>query len=210
MAEPTATEIRNELEGYGITDSVLSDGWIERCRDEEIIPHIQHITRMTFTSETSVTEYYNGTGTETLILNRRPVVAITNLQYVGSIDGGNLQEAVELVGSEGILRAKTNYAETSFRDGYPRTIFWRGNKNIKVTYTYGYADYPTEVFRAIKNLVAAKMLCEVGNRTGGGDLSVQAFSRSYGEHGKYTYKMKCLANAGYSLLRPLMTGVTGG
>lgn len=210
MAAPTATQIRDELEGYGITAAVLSDGWIERCRDEEIIPHIEDVTRQTFTGISTVTEYYNGNGTNSLMLNRKPIVALTNLEYVGAITEGNLEESVEVIQAEGILRAKTNYTELSMIHGYPQTIFWRGSKNIKVTYTYGFADFPTRVFRAVKNLVAAKILIEVGNRTGGGDLSVQAFSRGYGPNGKYTHKLKELTGMGYALLKKYMTGVTGG
>jgi len=208
MAAPTADEIRAELEGYGITAAVLSDGWVERCRDEEIIPHIEDITRQTYTGISSVTEYYNGNGTNTLILNRRPVVAVTAIEYVGAIAVGNLHESVDVITAEGMLRAKSAYVEVSMRYGY-LPIFWRGSKNIKVTYTYGYADFPTRVFRAIKNLVAAKMLINVGNRTGGGDLSVQAFSRGYGPNGKYTHKLKQLTASGYALLKKYMTGVTG-
>lgn len=205
MAAPTATEIRNELEGYGITSSILSDAWIERCRDEEVIPHIEDITGMTFDGISTVTEYYNGNGKSTLILNRRPIVAVTSIEYTNQVTEGNLEEAIEVVVEEGILKGVSDYNE-----GIYAPLFKKGDKNIKVTYTYGTSDYQIKAFRAIKNLVAAKMLLNVGNRTGGGDLTVQAFSRSYGPNGKYTHKMKELIASGYSLLRQWMTGVVGG
>lgn len=205
MAAPTATEIRDELEGYGITTAVLSDAWVERCRDEKVIPHIEDITGLTFDGITTVTEYYSGTGKSTLMLNRRPIVDVISLEYTNQVTEGNLEEAIEVIASEGILKGISDYNE-----GLYAPLFKKGDKNIKVTYTYGTSDYPTKVFGAIKSLVAAKMLNNVGNRTGGGDLMVQAFSRGYGPNGKYTHKMKDLVAEGYALLRHWMTGVTGG
>ena len=55
MAAPTATIIRNFLEGYGITTGVLTDAKIEDIRDNEIIPHVEDITGLTFDGETEVT-----------------------------------------------------------------------------------------------------------------------------------------------------------
>jgi hypothetical protein len=205
MAAPTATQIRDLLEGYGITSSVLSDGWVERCRDEEVIPHVEEITGLTFSEVSTVTEYYNGNGKSVLILNRRPVISVTKIQYTNQISEGNLEDAIELIPEEGIIKGVSDYNE-----GIYSPLFRKGDKNVKVTYTYGFTDYPTKIFRAIKNLVAAKMLDNVGNRTGGGDLSVQAFSRSYGPNGKYTHKMKNLIKSGYALLKGYSTGVVGG
>jgi hypothetical protein len=59
------------------------------------------------------------------------------------------------------------------------------------------------------NLVAAKILVFIGARTGGGGLGVQAFSRNYGSHGKYTDIRKELVATGYALLKPLMNEVVG-
>lgn len=202
MAAPTPTEIRAVLEGYNITDSVLSDEWVISCRDEEIIPHIEDITRQTFDEVSTVTEYLSGTGTTTLMLSKKPVNSITSIQYVNSITEGNLNEVVELIQEKGIIKSKSSYSEQIIAP-----IFQRGDRNIKVTYTYGFADYPTQVARAIKNLVAAKMLNQIGARTGGGNLSVQAHSRSYGAAGKYTEIRKELVNTAYWLLRKYMTGV---
>lgn len=205
MAAPTATQIRSELEGYGITASVLSDTWIDDCRDNEIIPHVEDITGMTFDQVSTVTEYYNGNGGSTLILNRRPVVAITEIIEVGSLSEGNLAQAVELIADEGIIKVSNDYTE-----GVYGPIFRRGVKNIKVTYTYGTADYPAKIFKAIKLLVAAKALALVGARTGGGSLGVQAFNRNYGSHGKFTDIRKEFTASAYSLLKSYMNEVTGG
>lgn len=205
MAAPTATQIRAKLEGYGISVSVLTDVWIEDCRDNEIIPHIEDITGLTFNTETEVTEYYSGTGKSTLILNRRPVNSITRIIEIGTISEADLSGNVELISAEGIIKVITNYGE-----GVYEPIFRRGTKNIKVTYKYGFADYPSRVAAAIINLVAAKALNLIGARTGGGSLGVQAFNRNYGSHGKWTDIRKELVSTGYSLLRKYMTSVVGG
>lgn len=205
MAAPTATQIRALLEGYGITTAVLTDAWVENCRDNEIIPHIEDITGLTFNTETEVTEYYSGTGKSTLILNRRPVNSITRIIEIGTISEADLSGTVELIGAEGIIKVVTNHGE-----GVYEPIFRRGTKNIKVTYRYGFSDYPSRVASAIKNLVAAKMLNTIGARTGGGSLGVQAFNRNYGSHGKYTDIRRELIATGYALLRKYMTSVVGG
>jgi len=205
MAAPTATEIRAVLEGYGISTAVLTDTWLEKCRDEEIIPHVEDVTRLEFDGEQEITEYYNGNGSSVLILNRRPVNSITSIEIVGSLTGGNLSDSVELIENEGIVKATTNYNE-----GIYGPVFQKGDKNIKVTYKYGTTDYPIIVSRAIKLLVAAKALVLIGSRTGGGSLTVQSHGRNYGSHGKYTDIRKELVASAYSLLRRYITGVVGG
>lgn len=204
MAAPTATEIRAELEGYGITTAVLTDEWVDRCRDEEIISHVEDVTNQSFDAEVEVTEYYSGTGKSLLILNRRPVNSITSIRIVGGI-GGDVSGLITLSEQEGIIKVSSNYSE-----GVYQPLFQKGDKNIEVTYKYGTTDFPTKVKRAIKNLVAAKMLNQIQARTGGGALGVQAFNRNFGSHGKYTDIRKELVHTAYSLLKSYMTGVVGG
>lgn len=205
MAAPTATEMRAILESYGITTEVLTDAWLESCRDDEIIPHVKDITRMTFEGEGTITEYYNGNGKSVLILNRRPVNEVTNIETVGAIVVGNLVNATELIGNEGMIKARTNYNEAIYGP-----IFPKGDKNIKVTYTFGYVDYPNDIKRAISLLVDAKALALIGARTGGGSLTVQAHSRNYGPGGKYSDIRAEFIASGYGLLKKYMTAVTGG
>jgi hypothetical protein len=200
----TETEIRNFLEGYGITATVLSDPWIKDCRDNVVVPHIEDITGMSFSGIQEITEYYSGNGTSVLILNRKPIVEVTNFTYIGAVTNYNLLGVIELIDAEGMLKAKTDYSE-----GIYGPIFRKGNKNIRITYKYGTSDYSAVVNNAIKRLVAVQILSLLGNRTGGGDLSVQAHGRSYGSHGKYTNIMKQLAHTAYQLLKPWMTGVVG-
>lgn len=206
MAAPTATQIRAFLEGYGITTDVLTDSWINDCRDNEVIPHVQEVTRQVFTSATTeITEYYSGNGKDILILNRRPVNSITSIILVGGLTELNVSGSFELISAEGMVKAKNNYYE-----GIYGPYFQKGTKNYKVTYQYGYADYPADVARAIMQLVSAKALNLIGARTGGGALSVQAFSRNYGSHGKYTdIRKELVSSAYYTLVRKYGTGVVG-
>ena len=204
MAAPTATQIRDELEGYGITTTVLSDAWIERCRDEEMVPHVESITRQTYSGVAEVTEHYSGNGTSTLFLNRRPVIEVVKIETVGAVVVANLSGATELDGAQGVLKAKTNLSEGIYYPTFPK-----GDRNIKVTYRYGYDDFPADVSRAVRLLVAAKALALIGARTGGGSLSVQAHGRSYGTHGKYTDIRKEFVNSAYSILRKRMNYVVG-
>ena len=204
MAAPTATEIRNILEGYGITTSVLSDSWINDCRDNDVIPHVNETTRMNFSAEQTVTEYYSGNGTDILILNRRPVNEITDISYVKSLVSGNFLNSIELIEDKGILKAKTDFAEGSYLP-----VFAKGNNNIKVTYKYGMDDYPDDVFRAVEYLVCAKMLNLIGARTGGGSVQVQSHGRNYGNNGKYTDIRKEFILSAYQILRKYMTYVVG-
>jgi hypothetical protein len=204
MPIATETQIRDFLEGYGITTSVLSDAWIAECRDYVVVPHIEDITGLSFAGVKSITEFYSGNGSSTLILNRKPVIAITDFRYIGAVTNYNLLGTLELIAAEGMLKAKTDYIE-----GVYGPIFRRGNKNIVITYTYGTSDYPGSINNVIKRLVSTHMLTLIGNRTGGGDLSVQAHSRSYGPHGKYGHLIKQIAHTAYQLLKPYMTSVVG-
>lgn len=204
MALPDADSIRELLEGYGIADSVVTDARIIRFRDKEIVPHVENITGLKFSAEQTITEYYSGNGSTVLILNRKPVNSIENITYITSIVQSNLADAVELIGEEGIVKAKTNYSEAVYN-----TIFLKGHKNIKVTYKYGYDDYPDDVSEAIANLVAAKVLNLVGARTGGGSINIQGVGRNYGNEGKYMNIRKELVKMAYWNLKTYMTGVVG-
>ncbi len=204
MPLPEAIDVRKLLEGYGIDVAVLSDTWIDTCISEEIVPEIEQITRCSFSGVQTAVEYYSGTGSSILLLNKRNVVDVTSIEYVTGSYSGNLVSATEVIGSEGIIKLTSSYNE-----GVYGAVFRRGQKNIKVTYTYGYADYPTQVARAIKLLAAAKSLNLIQARTGGGSFGVQAHSRNYGSHGRYTDIRKEMVNSAYKLLKKYMTGVVG-
>ena len=201
---PTATEIRAHLEGYNITTSIISDAWIEDERDNSVIPMVEQIVGSLSAEETK-TEYYSGNGTDTLILNRRNINEITEIQYVNySGELGIVSiNSVELIEDQGILKAKANIDE-----GLYHVLFSKGNKNIKVTYKIG-GTVADDIEMAVKKLCAITILDNLEGRTGGGALTVQGFSRQYGDKGKYTNIRDRLNRAAMVILRRYQTAVTG-
>ena len=99
------------------------------------------------------------------------------------------------------MKAKANFNESTYIP-----IFYKGTRNIVIVYTYGYSTMPADVQEALSCLVAEQALAHVGSKTGGGDLSGHAYSRSFGSSGKWTHERRQLAREGLALLRPYMTG----
>jgi hypothetical protein len=206
MAKPTVTEIRDFLEGYGITSAILSDLWITARLDNTVIPHVEEVTRQKFSGIATAVEYHSGTGKNILMLDKKPIVSLTVIEYV--LGGDNISimnnAMIEVIADEGILKSKTNYDEA-----FLLPVFAKGEYNIKVTYTYGYADYPGPVKDAVIMLTANMALGHVGSRTGGGNVSGQAYNRTFGNRGKWTEERNDLARQAYALLKPYSTGIVG-
>jgi hypothetical protein len=210
--KPTALDIINYLEGYGISSSIISDDWIEKRRDNLVIPWITKHTRLDFESEKEITEYLSGNGKEILVLSKKPVNEIINFTYVSGGDTLiNLSESIELDQAEGIIIKKVLMSE-----GDIKSVFPKGNKNIKVTYKYGTENFIdsesnelVDIKEAIIYMTCKQILIQIGARTGGGSLSVEAHSRNYGTRGKYTDIINNLDQMSYEILRPYFTGVVG-
>lgn len=204
MPLPTPAEVRALLEGYNI-DTQLSDAWIMDKQANFVVPWVRRKARTSFGAIAEVTEYYSGTGDSVLILRRRPIVALLELSYTNiPTDQFYLSPlAIQIISDEGILKARANFNEANYVP-----IFARGERNLRVKYSYGYADVPDELKHAIKCFTAEKVLGHIASRTGGGSLSVQAFSRQYGSRGKFSDIRNELARDGMSAMRAYMTGVT--
>lgn len=204
--EPTATEIRTFLEGYGITTAVLGDTWIEENRDGLVIPQVECIIGYPITAVTPVVEILSGTGKDILMLSSRPVISVTKIEYVmGGDDEFPLNISnLQLLSEEGIIKAKSNMLN------YPRTfVFMKGEKNIKVTYTVGWTSLPANLKLAIKMLCAEQILGFVGARTGGGSISTQGHSRNYGNRGKYQDIRNDLKRQAGCIIGKYTTGIVG-
>jgi hypothetical protein len=203
---PSPSDVRAFLENYGILAPVVSDGWIHDVIENEIVPYVHEKCRQRFDAVETVTEYYDGTGASILVLRRRPVIEIVNLSYT-NVDS-NLYyltpTAMQLLGAEGIIKAKANFNESTYTP-----IFWKGQRNLRVTYKVGYANCPNDVAQAIKYFAAEALLGHVADQTGGGSLSVQNYSRDYGTRGRYSNIRNSLARRGLALLRKYMTGAIG-
>ncbi len=210
--KPTALDIINYLEGYGISSSIISDDWIEKRRDNLVIPWITKHTRLDFEDEKEITEYLSGNGKEILVLSKKPVNEIINFTYVSGGDTLiNLSESIELNQAEGVIIKKVLMSE-----GDIKSVFPKGNKNIKITYKYGTENFIdsesnelVDIKEAIIYMTCKQILIQIGARTGGGSLSVEAHSRNYGTRGKYTDIINNLDQMSYEILRPYFTGVVG-
>lgn len=199
---PTATECREHLEGYGITTSILSDAWIEDERDNTMLPFVEKFTGDLSAAET-ITDYISGNGTDVLMLRHRNVNSLTSIEIVGATDiiGSISLNSVILISGQGIIKAESRISE-----GLTFPLFPRGNKNIKVVYTIG-GTVTNKLKQAMKKLTCLLMLDNIEGRTGGGALTVQNFSRQYGDHGKYTNIRKRLYRAAKVTLNSYKTGV---
>lgn len=202
---PTATEIRNLLEGYCVSATQISDAWIEARRDNFVIPYVERKTRQTLTARAQVIEYYSGNGQNILMLDRRPIVSLDAIAYVlgGLTNLLNLNN-IEVIKSDGVLKAKRNYEEA-----YYLPLFAKGDKNLRVTYTYGFSTIPAGMKEAVSYLCAEQLLGFIGARTGGGSVGIQSYNRGYGERGKYQDIRNDLSRQAEALLRVYMTHVVG-
>jgi len=204
MAIPDALEVRDFLEGYDITVEILSDIWINNRINKNIVPSIERLIKTKIDSVETYEEYLSGAGSAVLILSKRPILEVTNIAYVygGDYTGQIGLSSVIVLNKEGIVKCVANWAEGSYT-----SIFRKGSKNIKVVYTAGNTEAPDDLCEAILYLTSEMILGFVGARTGGGSLSVQGFSRNYGERGKYQDIRNDLKRQGFNLLKPYRTGI---
>ncbi|MBD3278331.1 MAG: hypothetical protein GF388_08530 [Candidatus Aegiribacteria sp.] len=187
----------------------VSDKWIQDRRDNYVIPWIEDKIRLGITAEQEYTEYHSGNGSSILVLNRKPVNEVTQIRFLetGSVDSDYLADlgSVELLKDMGIIKALRNYDEPVYKNPF----FPRGTMNIEVTIKAGYDSMPGDIKEAVMHLTAEALLGLVGNRTGGGSVGVQGYSKSFGKRGKFTEIRNDLARSGIALLRKYMSGNVG-
>lgn len=186
--------------------TVVSDNWITQRLNNRVLPIVERMTRQSFHGVQTVTEYYDGNGGALLILRRRPIVQLLAISYT-NVDS-NLYyltpSAMQVISEEGILKAKANFNESNYIP-----IFFRGDRNLRITYSYGYDTVPDDVGEALKCFAADVVLEHVASKTGGGNLSVQALSRDWGPEGKWSTHRKNIVKQGWALLQNYMTGMGG-
>jgi len=206
LALPTATEVRNELEGYEITTAIVSDPWITRQIVDSVVPWVESKIAMPVEGTEQFIELYSGTGSVLLPLDRRPIISLDAISYVNAPDISSSIDVTSIlvIKDQGILRARSNFNESNVTP-----LFWRGKNNIQVTYTAGFATINANIKRAILVFAMERTLGLVANRTGGGDLGIKSFNRSYGGRGKYSHHRNELAREGMSLVKSFMTGMVG-
>lgn len=204
MAWPTANEIREFLKGYSISSNTISDLWITSRLNNMVIPFIEQVAKMSFTAETEYTEYISGTGASTIMLSRKPVNSIVSAAYVAGndIDASIGLSGLQLLANEGIIKVVQVITEGGYN-----TKWRKGDKNIKIVYKAGYDSVPSTIKEAAIYLSSEQILGYIGARTGGGSISVQGFSRSFGNRGRYQDIRNDLNRQAMFLLRKYKTGV---
>jgi hypothetical protein len=196
---PVAQDVRDYLEG--ITTADVSDTWIEKSRDFEVIPAIEHWAQLSLSSQESKTDYFSGTGSPVLILDSKNIVSVESYSYIGIDPDTPITSTTgfEFIQKEGIIR--------KISGGFPK-----GNKNIKVNYTIGFAtgNLPNDLSRLIVLMLADMVLGKKAGVDGGGtSLSVVAWSKSYGKKGKYSEQRSDIARSVIHIIKRYMSAVVG-
>lgn len=208
----TPQDVREYLSGFcGLqsTDDGVNDAWISSRITNSVLPFIQSVTGYTFENVQQFVEYKSGNGGSTLVLDHLPVIQLLNVELIGATFNDvyyNIQN-FDLIQSQGIIKWRIGMDRTYL----PTTnVFPRGTKNIKVTYTAGYGDMPNDMKEAVILMTAEKILAMIADQTGGGgSLSVQSWSRSWGELGMYTNIRRRLVAESLMIIRRYTTGVIG-
>ena len=185
MSLISVTQIRDMLEGYCIDQSIISDEWITNRRDNYVIPTIvKKRLGISVVGDNSKDVYLNGTGKDILMLPDKNILELLNIQYVNtqSVYTPSLANFI-LIAEEGILKAKYN-----FNESFANPVFPKGTRNIKITYKVGYADanIPVDINELIGYLTVIEICTWIEGRSGGGNVTSEAFNRQYGDLGKYT------------------------
>jgi hypothetical protein len=185
---------------------VMSDDWIIKCRDNYVVPWLEKTLNTSFSGTAQIEEYYSGNGTSILVLNRKPIISLDALSYTNVMSNQYVINilAIQVISEEGLLKVRTNFNESTWIP-----IFAKGLMNLRVKYTYGYAVMPVDIFETVKYLVCEQILGLIEGRTGGGDLSVESFSRSYGGRGKYTNIRSMMSRNAYAIIRNYITSNVG-
>lgn len=200
-AIPTPNEVRANLEGYMITQGVISDAWISNRINRKVVPWVNNYIRSDLLNVQTKTKLYSGTGTQILLLDEVGILAVQNITLVSYV---NLPfflspSSVVVDGPRGILRIKVALVAPSAA----YTFFPKGDKNIQITYTVGFGGLlPVDIYQAVIDLASVEVLRLLADRTGGGSLRTQGYDKNYGDHGKYTNLRKTLSDSAIAALMP--------
>lgn len=200
----TATGAVGEAAVYRMRQAAVLDGIVT----DQVWPWIQAKTRLSYNGTTQVREIYSGTGTSEMLLDRRWVNTVDKIELL-TLPHDILSipiSSIEVIKERGALRVRAINLE-SFTTLAP--IWPKGDNNIAITYTYGFATPPAEVSKAAALLACSFFLAKEANVTGGGaSLSVEGWSRGWGKRGKFAEMRTDYAHQAMQLLKRYMTGVT--
>lgn len=172
---PTVADVREFLDGFGLgtANFGVKDTWLQGRIDAAMVL-MEDWLRTSFRGKREAFETYSGNDSEILVLQRRPVIELISISY-SNISVNTYIAKYILEPIEGIVRGFSK-----------RDIFPRGRDNIAARYTYGYDGVPIDLKESCLALITDRMLGQLANQSGGGDLSVEAYSRSFGDRGRYT------------------------
>jgi hypothetical protein len=185
----------------------LSDDWLAQARDHEVVPWVESKVGFALGSVGRAVEYHSGTGSSLVFLDRRPVVEVHSVNLVTSPDGAQflLPGSFDVVAEQGLLKMRATLESwQQYVASLPR-----GKYNVKVDYSYGFAEVPCDLARAVNLLVASRALGHLGARTGGGSPQTPGGSRNYGPRGKYGDVRADLERWALAALRRYLVGVVG-
>lgn len=177
------------------------------------IQYAERITNNSFTGVKDFVDFVNGTGTDLVLLKRKKIRSITQIQIV---DYYYLNYFLPAIVSPQDLD-ETYYKEKGILRIVPRTSILVNNvkffprKPIRVFGTFGYNEdeVPSDVLEALSLICTANMLTEDANEDGNlGSFSIDGYSESYsdpnGRFGKLIISYRKLAN---SILSQYSTGI---
>ncbi len=102
--------------------------------------------------QTYTDEYYDGDGTNTLVLKQFPITEVSKIEEYWGLDANNEETWTEL--TQGIYYQRLLIVDKVkiVLDGY---VFARGHQNYKITYTAGYdsTTLPKEIQKICKELM---------------------------------------------------------
>ncbi|MEE9200657.1 MAG: head-tail connector protein [Candidatus Brocadiales bacterium] len=144
MSLTTVANVKEYLGVSGTSDDALLSRLVDWSTDL-----IHSYCRRVFT-EASYDEYYDGDGTEGLLVNQFPVSTVTLLE----VDGVQKDTSSYLLyGQLGLIKVKSGK-------------FPRGKKNLRVQYSAGYATLPNDLEQVAIELVSLKYYDRGRNRLG--------------------------------------------
>jgi len=134
----SVSNVKSFLDISNTSDDTLIQNIIYRVTDQ-----IQSYCRRDFFS-TEYTEYYDGDGSKTLIVNQFPITAIDSIYDDIDYQWGSDDE---ISSDDIIFNANSNDSKSGIIN-LDTDYFSIGKQNIKITYTAGYSTIPYDIEKA--------------------------------------------------------------
>lgn len=142
------TTLANVRQALGLGASDTTDDAFLTNLIARVSEFIKRATRRALT-QTTLTEYHNGRGLETLLLRDWPVISMTSIHE--SVDLPRVYDSTTLVSSSGyVVDSELGIIQRPFNPWY------RAFQSIKAIYVAGYASVPLDLEQLAIDLVVAK------------------------------------------------------